>query len=161
MNGGGGASAFAPPLPYIRARIRRAVRGEQRLLDSRFRGNDGGKSGMAATGRGLSRRPFLYIRKTYRRRAGCGNERCRRGVRRRASPSLYKEARSRRAESGGFALFGNPLPYQDHVDFAGAVDAGYYFVLDVGGSAGAGYQVHVAAERVGGEGGAAEGEELV
>ena len=73
----------------------------------------------------------------------------------------YIRKRNRRAESGGFALLGNPLPYQDHVDFAGAVDAGYYFVLDVGGAAGAGYQVHVAAERVGGVGGAAEGEELV
>ena len=46
---------------------------------------------------------------------------------------------------GGIRLPKTPLPYQDHVDFSGAVDAGDYLILDVGGAAGAGYQVHVAA----------------
>ena len=56
-----------------------------------------------------------------------------------------REAGGRGSGGIGFRLPKTPLPYQDHVDFSGAVDAGDYLVLDVGGAAGSGYQVHVAA----------------
>ena len=58
---------------------------------------------------------------------------------------IYREAGGRGSGGVGIRLRKTPLPYQDHVDFSGAVDAGNYLVLDIGGAAGAGYQVHIAA----------------